>query len=533
MPELGRVKPRTRAQRSVYFDTADQNLRGAGLSLRIRYADGKRLQTMKAESAATAGLFVRQEWERQIDSDFPQLDGEADAPAQLLGGKPIGPLQPTFTADVTRTIWDVRHEGARIELVLDEGEVAVDGRVERVSEVELELAEGAPAALFTFAHALALRVPVRLGVLTKSERGQRLLDARHDRAAKAEPVPLTRDMTAAQAFQAIARACLRHYRLNETLLLSTRGAQPLHQARVALRRLRSALSLFRPLLRDDRYERMRVGLRALAAQLGTARNLDVLIGRVGDAPLAATLREARERAYDAVCTALSEPEARLLLLELTEWIAIGAWRTDEETAGDRPAEREELRLRPARPLAPAAEARRQAAHQDRRRGPPRGAHPRQAAALRRRVLQRALHVQAAAAPAQGVPVRARTAAVAARRLERRGDGAGGAPRVRLRRAPPPNCSAAPSTARALLHEAAEGYDELMDLKRFWAVIDGASRSPEVTRAQGCVGLDQHQTGTCCCAAWSPADFALAAALRHPGAARTRKRRWPGRASRST
>lgn len=52
----------TRAkQRSIYFDTPDQSLEQAGLSLRIRRQGGRRTQTIKGDNAKSSGLFVRPE----------------------------------------------------------------------------------------------------------------------------------------------------------------------------------------------------------------------------------------------------------------------------------------------------------------------------------------------------------------------------------------------------------------------------------------------------------------------------------------
>src|SRR3546814_3031055 len=61
-------------QRSVYFDTLDHQLSKTGLSLRIRRSGSKRLQTIKADGASAAGLFVRSEWERPVSNDTPVLD---------------------------------------------------------------------------------------------------------------------------------------------------------------------------------------------------------------------------------------------------------------------------------------------------------------------------------------------------------------------------------------------------------------------------------------------------------------------------
>ena len=53
------------------------------------------------------------------------------------------------------------------------------------------------------------------------------------------------NLSVAEAFQIIARACVRHFRLNEPLLIASRSAEPLHQARVAIRRLRCGAILVR------------------------------------------------------------------------------------------------------------------------------------------------------------------------------------------------------------------------------------------------------------------------------------------------
>ena len=58
-------------------------------------------------------------------------------------------------------------------------------------------------------------------------------------------------MTAGRAFTLIGRACLRHLVANVPALME-RESDALHQMRVALRRLRAAISLFSPVVGDDR-----------------------------------------------------------------------------------------------------------------------------------------------------------------------------------------------------------------------------------------------------------------------------------------
>ena len=315
---------------SVYFDTETQQLRDAGFSLRVRHAGERRIQTVKADGPAAAGLFVRAEWEQEIDGDAPMLDSPEQPLKQHVGDKVLAKIGPAFRTRVDRATAVAKGRDATIELVLDRGEIVAADRSSALCELELELCNGSQAALFALARRLDKTVPVRLGVLSKSERGYRLADGSGGRAAKSEPVALRVDMTAAAAFQAIAAACIRQFRLNEMLLGETRDPGALHQARVGLRRLRSALSLFRPMLADARFDALRGELRWIAGVLGEARNIDVLVARFTDEAVLARLAEGREQAYAQVAEALASARLRHLMLDLTEWLALGEWLTKAE-----------------------------------------------------------------------------------------------------------------------------------------------------------------------------------------------------------
>lgn len=319
-------------QRSIYFDTPDHDLAAAGLSLRIRQTAEKRIQTVKEATSKAAGLFARPEWEKPVAADRPDLD-DTPLPARL--GAKARALAPAFTVSVRRRTWLIDEAGARIELVIDQGAILAAGRRIPVSECELELEAGPPAALFSLARRLNDAAPLALGVTTKAERGYRLLAAAAA-AYKAEPVALDEGMTAGQAFQAVALSCIRQFRLNEDLVLATRGPEPLHQARVALRRLRSAFSIHRALLDEDAAA-LRDGLKWLAATLGEARDLDVLLDRAPDGPLLAQIRAAREAAHDRAAAALGSPRARTLMLDLAAWLHHGDWLTDPRTRAARDA----------------------------------------------------------------------------------------------------------------------------------------------------------------------------------------------------
>lgn len=186
-----------------------------------------------------AGLYDRLEWEHEIDSDAPVLTGSKHPLAAAVGAKVIARIAPVFRSLIERTTASVALDGALIEVAVDQGEVDADARRTPVCEIELELKQGSSAALFALARQLDATAAVRLGVLTKAERGYRLLDRHDAQEAKAEPIALIPELPVTSAFQTIAWSCVRHFRLNETLLTDTGDAEALHQARVALRRLRS------------------------------------------------------------------------------------------------------------------------------------------------------------------------------------------------------------------------------------------------------------------------------------------------------
>lgn len=325
-PAFATVAALGHAQTSTYFDTSDQALRKAGLSLRIRAIGKRRIQTVKAESASAAGLFARREWEMPIDGDRPVLGG-AGNPLETLPAHELQRLEPIFQIVVTRQTRNIEQDGAKIELVLDQGEIIAGCRTAPICEVELELQEGSPAAVFALARALDAVAPLQLSALSKAQLGYRLLDESAGQPVGSTVLPLTGNMTPSDGFEVIAHACIRQFRFNQSILARMDSPEALHQARVALRRLRSALSIFEEMLAGDRFEYLLTGLRWIARELDMARNLDVLLERLPDATMQEPLRLAREQAYAAAKVALVSPRLRTLMLALVEWITIGNWRT--------------------------------------------------------------------------------------------------------------------------------------------------------------------------------------------------------------
>lgn len=302
-------------QKSTYFDTVDRTLWRNGYTLRIRQVGAARTQTVKA-SGPSRSLFARSEWETPVEGEEPVLDHTSPLVGEF--GCDLS-LEPVFDVTVERRLWNVEENGSRIEVVIDAGEAKSGDRSSSIREAELELKEGDPSDLFVFARRIDGVAAFRFGILSKAESGFVLIEAQKP-AYKAESLHLDRDMTAIAAFQTIATSCLRHFRLNEDALLDKRKPEALHQARVALRRLRSAFSLFKSIVSGDEPVRLNGELRWLATVLGETRNVDVLLSKAQDADLVSKLKAARRDTYKEAIEALNSSRVRALMLDLREWL---------------------------------------------------------------------------------------------------------------------------------------------------------------------------------------------------------------------
>ena len=233
--------------------------------------------------------------------------------------------------EVERSIWLVAQDHSVVEVTLDQGKVTGGASESPLNEMEIELKQGSVASVIALAQQLGKSVPLRIGVLTKAERGFALADGPMAKAVKAGPVHVDPAMTVAEGFTAIFYACLRHFRLNEPMVVAARDAGSLHQARVAMRRLRASFSLFRPVLTDDRFEELREELRWFTGQLGEARNLDVFLEQLdedhADRP---RLMLDRYQAYSAIIETLGSQRFRDLMLTLVEWVELGQWRSGKK-----------------------------------------------------------------------------------------------------------------------------------------------------------------------------------------------------------
>ena len=267
---------RRQSLHSSYFDTDDHALHERSITLRTR-TDGKGVvQTIKMREDA-ADLVSRREWEALIPDPVPDPSLVIDpALPDAFRKLTSADLHAVFDVDVKRETRRLESERGQIDISLDDGVVVAGPEREGIHEVELELVAGGIGELFAEARRLSDGVDGRLHARTKSDAGYALILSDRRPWSKAPQLSLAPDMTAGQAFQRIVLNGLSHLTENDDCARLDLHVEGVHQCRVALRRLRSALKIFGPGLRRKRIEPIDDDVRWLGKILGTARDLDVL-----------------------------------------------------------------------------------------------------------------------------------------------------------------------------------------------------------------------------------------------------------------
>ena len=342
---------------SVYFDTDDKKLGDAGVSLRVRSLGGRHIQTIK--TLQPGQLFSRGEWEQEIKGPWPDLGGAKNTALDPLSEHDLAEfLKPVFESRVQRTVHLVHENGSQIEVALDQGVIDTGQNSSPLCELELELKKGNPGGLFRLARELSGSVPLQLAVKSKPERGYALLDGSEHTSEKSIDLEIPQTAPVEQAFKVIARSCLRQLLANRPGMLAGKP-EALHQMRIGLRRLRTAISIFKDVVADSRQEHIKSELKWITRELAPARELDVFKGEVigslrdvvpHDRDLAearSELEARRQQAYDDASRAVRSQRFARAVLDAAEWIEIGSW-----TSTDDPM----LRLRRERSIEPHAAA---------------------------------------------------------------------------------------------------------------------------------------------------------------------------------
>jgi CHAD domain-containing protein len=201
----------------------------------------------------------------------------------------------------------------------------------RFREIEVELAEGAPAtvlnALVEGLHTAGAHPAPSMSKVA------RVLGEPAQRPPDVAPAPLPHDATARDLVRTTMLGSVTELLERDPQLRLSDDVEAVHKARVATRRLRSDLKTFRPIVERAWSEPLRAELKWLGGLLGHVRDADVLselltagldelpgAQRAAGTGLTDRLHTARGHDRDALLEAMRSPRyARLL-----EWLVAGA-----------------------------------------------------------------------------------------------------------------------------------------------------------------------------------------------------------------
>lgn len=321
-PLLTTPSSRARRFQDRFFDSPDFALARHGITLRLR-------------KAGRGAKMLLQHGQDRLETALPgqEPDLTALAPqwretlATILQDAPLAEMAGISLKQTIR-----RLDGA--ELAFETGYLAADGV--KIPFHELEIA-APPASLPETALALAARCALRLQPEGLGPRAIRLAGKLHPAAQKAAP-GLEGAPCLDEAVEHIIRACLDQFLANWPVFFEGDEVGAVHQMRVAMRRLRSALGLFNRALPTPEFLTLRNEAKRIAGLLGEARNWDVFIAMLRDGPAAAFPNEVGFAGLEAQCAAhrhagyklaralLEDPATTRFLLMAEAFIARRGWR---------------------------------------------------------------------------------------------------------------------------------------------------------------------------------------------------------------
>ncbi|MFW1858701.1 CHAD domain-containing protein [Acinetobacter defluvii] len=265
-----------------YFDTDEFKLSEKQISLRQRLENSDWIQTLKLP---TVQQLQRSEFEQDLgeqepenlDLDIYQKQKDIDKKTLKLFKKIQPDLHIQFETQVERFVTLFNFQKSQIEVSLDIGKITHQDQVTEIFEIEFELKQGTIQDLISFVLPRVKRYGLWLDVRSKAQRGFLLAqNSPENPVAFQTPLTLNADESPEQALKDIINNALQHILPNSTAIASGNfHSEHVHQARVAIRRLRSALKTFSKWSNhlDPTWEEQ---LAQLFRQLGTTRDFDVI-----------------------------------------------------------------------------------------------------------------------------------------------------------------------------------------------------------------------------------------------------------------
>lgn len=316
---------------AAYLDTPDLRLARAGLAWRLRREGGRWVQALQCAPDGALRGFEHEAVRSDASPDPAAHAGTAAGRrlVELLDAAQADGLEAgvRFQSQLRRLQRRVRTRGAVVDLTLDEGRLLAGGAERRLRELGFKLVSGSPAALLALAERWRSRFGLVLEPRSRAERGHALAAGGPDAPLRKAQAPrYDRDASPVDAGRAVFGECLSQIGRNAIGLVDGDPAgrvEHVHQLRVGIRRLRSALRAFEAWVAEPPAELVD-GLRTLFAALGRVRDRDVMgsgvaaeLARAGAPPL--SLPEPHDAPDPAAL--VRDGETQALLLAWLGWCA--------------------------------------------------------------------------------------------------------------------------------------------------------------------------------------------------------------------
>lgn len=321
VPEVAALstgRPRTAALEIVWHDTPGAALAEMGLSLTETRLGSQRLCRLEAA----------QRW----PALQPATVAEAATIAGLADALP-SPLAPMAALQGQQRSFRLVAEAPVSGIELWSGTLRAVTAEHPAARLRLH---GAPDAVFDLAAALAR--PLRLSVGGVPLATEALaLGHPHSKPRPPAPPTLEPGLSVSEAFASVVGRLTAIMLHHAPAAAAAEAPEPVHQMRVALRRLRSAMSLFARATWCAELDAAKEQLRPLAAALGPARDWDVFTAGTGHkvglafteeravTRLLAAAERQRVASYQALCETLDSAGFRVLTVTLARLALTRPW----------------------------------------------------------------------------------------------------------------------------------------------------------------------------------------------------------------
>jgi triphosphatase len=320
------------AYETIYFDTNDFDLRRHRIELCVRNRDGQVFQRIKTRQD-NGNILGCQSHEIVLSDPEPNL-GHARAllAPNLRDAISRSALKPRFRTRFSRISHQFANDSCITRASFDQGCIEATGRSELISEVEFKLKGGRLDSYTQECLSFLAEVPAALLVESKAARGYRLATGELPHAVGASRLAVPWDLPLPQAILRILRHGFQHFLDNYPAVTLAGEPEGIHQMRVAMRRLLSAIRMFGPVLRLEDTRGLFQALKTHFTQLGEVREADVFIGEtlpsLAAAGLGTTLESVLRReiaafraaAYQRALDELTSANFARLVVQLNDWI---------------------------------------------------------------------------------------------------------------------------------------------------------------------------------------------------------------------